>query len=346
MNIFIVHHRSSHHAKNSGYGRLIDFLPSQVIYGDQNIPYRLAKWIAALHSKSKGDYNSGSVFKTIELYRNLSWHKNEINVVHFLNGERDIRHLKFFKKRFPNTRFCATFHKPPDILTQSIPDPSALRLLDGAICVGANQAAFLKEWLQLENVKYIPHGVDTGFFYYDPHEEKSDFILFVGQHLRDFKMLNTTLPVLFSKFPGLQLKAVVHKAYTDRFISHPQIEIYSKIPDTELRELYQKAKILYLPMEDSTACNSLLEALACGLPIITSDVGGNAEYLRGTKNILIPPGEKAETKFVQEAIRWLKASGGVLEEISRFSREKAMMYEWEKISSQKMKFYHELNVLK
>lgn len=47
MTLIIIHHRSSHHARNSGYARLVDYFPeAKVIYGDHSkIPSGLARWI-------------------------------------------------------------------------------------------------------------------------------------------------------------------------------------------------------------------------------------------------------------------------------------------------------------
>ena len=325
MNIFLIHHRSSHHAANSGYGRLVDYLDAQVIYGNSKLPYRLAKSISKLHSQDAGTYNSSSVLKSIELYQVLKKHTKEDNIVHFLNGERDIRHLNFFKKRFPKTKFCATFHKPPEILEQIFPDTAELRKLDGAIAVGANQVTFLKEWLQMENVSYIPHGVDTNFFIPNYSIRAKNNLLFVGQHLRDFDMLNKTLPKIASAIDDLLVNVIVHPAYSNKIEPQSYISVFSSVNDEALRHHYQKATILYLPMLDSTACNSILEALACGLPIVSSLVGGNSEYLQGTTNILV--GKGTEGNFEMETISLL-GDQNRLKEIGRSSRLKANDFEW------------------
>lgn len=287
MNKIIIHHRSKHHASYSGYGRLIDYLDAHVIYGKTSFPYRLAKWMASRSNPDAGIYDSSSVFKEVELFRYLWKFRNKNNIVHYLNAERDIRHIKFFKKIFPRTKFVATFHKPPAVLQQTITDPSRLKQLDGAICVGSNQVGFIKEWLGLEQVEYIPHGVDTDFFVPDHQKRKKNMILFVGQHLRDFDTFNQVTSLLLEEQKDLKIVVVLHRAYADKIKAHPQIFIKSDVSDEELRNLYQQASLLFLPLLDSTACNSLLEAMACGLPIVTSDVGGNREYLENTENGLL-----------------------------------------------------------
>src|SRR5690606_23541277 len=102
----------------------------------------------------------------------------------------DIGHLVNFKKFFPKTKFCGSFHKPPEVLGKTIKNSFYLKNLDGAIAVGENQVEFLKEWLQLETVAFIPHGVDTDFFKPEFSKQEADTIIFVGQHLRDFEAFN------------------------------------------------------------------------------------------------------------------------------------------------------------
>ena len=329
MNLFFIHHRSKHHAANSGYGRLVDFMDAKVICGTPKFPYRLAKIFAGFHSKAKGNYNAGSVFKAIELYQYLKKNRGEKNIVHFLNGERDIRHLGFFKRRFPNTKFVATFHKPPEILKQLIPDPAALRHLDGAIAVGANQVSFLKTWLGLQTVAYIPHGVDTDFFKPDPSVKKPDTLLFVGQHLRDFNTFNKTVPMLAEKVKDLKVNVVIHPAYAHKILPHKWIHIFTEVKDVQLRHFYQEASLLFLPLLDSTACNSLLEAMACGLPIVTSDVGGNGDYLKGTENILVSPDNHEE--FIEHTISFLNRIK-VYSGKGKGLRQKLRELHWENIS--------------
>jgi len=339
MKPIIIHHRSVHHASNSGYSRLIDYLSEvNLISGNVKFPHKLAKFISKNTNQNASDYDSLSVLKEIELFKHLL--KSEQQLVHYLNAERDIRHIVNYKNRFKNVSFCGTFHKPPLILQNQIKDNSYLKKLDGAIAVGENQVEFLKNWLKNENVTYIPHGVDTNFFVPNKSKKKNNTIMFVGQHLRDFKLFNTCIPIIAEKISDLKINVVIRKEYVKQIESHSAINIFSGINDFELRSLYQESSLLFLPLKDVTACNSILEALACGLPIVTTDVGGNSSYLNGTKNILAPP----DKDFTISAIINLLNNENKLIQIGESSREHSLNFDWSLIVKQIELFYKSLVV--
>ncbi|WP_157503230.1 glycosyltransferase family 4 protein [Mangrovimonas xylaniphaga] len=338
INTLFVQHRSPHHAKNSGYDRLIDYYHhAKAVSGVSRMPYKLAKVLSSMVSQKAGLYNSDSVYKELELFGLLKA-KNQ-SIVHYLNAERDVRFAIKYKRLFNNPIFLGTFHKPASILDWRIQNTAYVNSLNGAIAVGVNQVDYLRERFKIPHVTYIPHGVDTQFFFPDLTKRKANRLLFVGQHLRDFKALNYCIPRIAEHVKDLSVQVIIHPGYIDKVVFHKSITILSGLDDVGLRRAYQEASVLFLPMLDSTACNSILEAMACGLPVVTNAVGGNMEYLKDTDSFLMPI---LEYDGLIEEVKRLLSDTLSLERLSRLGREKALNYDWEEVSSQVLKFHKSL----
>ena len=114
------------------------------------------------------------------------------------------------------------------------------------------------------------------------------------------------------------------------------IKIWPSTNDYKLKRLYQEASLLFLPLIDVTACNTILEAMSSGLAIITNDVGGNPSYLAGTKNILTPPNKYDE--LIDATIELLNDEMK-LETLGGLSRRKSLQYEWSEVAKKLESFY-------
>lgn len=340
MEKIIVHHRSAHHAENSGYGRLTDYLKGLSLpYLDSKFPYALAKQMAKLFDQKAGNFDTISFIKEYELLKQLIASEKKNGIVHYLNGERDIRLSIALKSYFPKYKFVASFHKPPEILSKTIRNPKYLKKLDSAIAVGENQVDFLQNWLGLEDVKFIPHGVDTVFFKPDNSIKRENTLLFVGQHLRDFDALNYAIPRLVAQNPKIKINAVLRKDFSNKIVSNDAVTVFSELNDGILRSLYQEATLLFLPLKNATACNSILEAMACGLPIISTDVGGNRGYVKNNSGLLLPSNDYKA--LVDETISLLKDNDRQIE-MNKVARQVALDFEWIKISNKISNFYNKI----
>jgi glycosyltransferase involved in cell wall biosynthesis len=69
---------------------------------------------------------------------------------------------------------------------------------------------------------------------------------------------------------------------------HPQVTWHAGLSDEGLRALYQASYLLLLPLTHAAACNAVVEALACGRPVVTTDVGGVRDYGGGTVCPVVP----------------------------------------------------------
>jgi glycosyltransferase involved in cell wall biosynthesis len=341
MRKIIVHHRSYHHAQNSGYGKLADYIENAELlrYNDSGFPYSIAKKLAKLSSQEAGFYDTVSFIKDYEFIKLLCTAKKDNGIIHYLNGERDIRYGVALNNYLSKFRVAATFHKPPDILARTIKDTSYLKKINGAVAVGENQVDFLKNWLDLEKVRFIPHGIDTAFFKPDESRKKENTLLFVGQHLRDFEALNYAVPRLKEKIPSLKINAVLRNDFANKILPNDAISVFSGLDDEDLRKMYQEAALLFLPLENVTACNSILEGMACGLPVISTDIAGNRGYVENNSGVLVPPNDYKA--LVDETVALLR-NQDKRTEMGRNSREASLGFEWGKVSEMVMAFYNEI----
>ncbi len=338
MTNIIIHHRSIHHAQNSGYGQLADYLEGEKLsYLSSKFPYKIAKGLASMVSNEYGNYDTMSVIKDYELSRKILKSKDK-GIVHYLNGERDIRYSLQINRRQKNYKFIATFHKPPEVLVKNF-NPKILKKLDGAIAVGENQVDFLKNWLNMDNVKYIPHGINTDFFVPNSTIKESNTILFAGQHLRDFETFNCAIPIIKQTIPNLKVNVVLRKDFASKIKPNSYTNIYSGIDDIQLRTLYQKATLLFIPLKNSTACNSILEAMACGLPIVSTNVGGNKGYVSEDYGKLVPLNNH---EAIIDVTLKLLSNNKLISMMSEQAIKNSKKYDWKNIAKEVSLFYNSL----
>lgn len=127
-----------------------------------------------------------------------------------------------------------------------------------------------------------------------------------GQHT-----LLEVLPGLVARHPRL-LYVVLggfrrdgYRRRLDELVSAGRLEGHVRFvgprPHEELPEWYAAADLFCLPTRSEGWANVLLEAMACGLPVVTTRVGGNAEIVTGRRyGLLVPHGDPAA---LRDAVR-------------------------------------------
>ena len=105
--------------------------------------------------------------------------------------------------------------------------------------------------------------------------------------------------------------------------------------DEALREAYRDADALLLPLQDATANNAILEAMACGRPVVSTDVGGVAEMTRDAAR-LAPPGD---ARALADAVLALAADPAGAEALGRAARARAEALDWPHVAALHARLY-------
>jgi glycosyltransferase involved in cell wall biosynthesis len=285
MRVVVLDRRFSHHGAHSGYKQIvnrqagIEFLPA---WSPGLLPDRVGD--AIVRRAGRIAYSRTSMgFELAAARRMLAGPRA---VYHVLYGEDDYHHLAAVAPllRRLGGRLAATFHQPPDVFRVALPSRVAAEILprlDAALVTTREQAEHLSLWMRPERIHHVPHGVDCAFFTPGTRSrpEGAPFtVISVGSWQRDFILLEQVARAFAEQDGGVRFVVVCRPDVAARLSAVPGVEAHSGVTDERLRELYRSSDALFLPVVQAAANNTLLEALACGLPVIATDLPGVREY--------------------------------------------------------------------
>jgi len=209
-----------------------------------------------------------------------------------------------------------------------------------AICQTLRVNATTEQYMSncQNKIKIVPHGVDQTIFYPKPElrEKKFTFITnkgWRGANSIDRGGLQYTLKAFDEEFrnhPDVQLLVKINAAYNPNMniqaefsklgITTNNIHVmYQDIPYEQLNDLYNRGHV-YVSTSMAEAFNlGCIEAMACGLPVITTDFGGMTDFVNDINGYLLTEGTMFEVKhdLMYEGISWKRPN---IQEIRRIMR--------------------------
>jgi glycosyltransferase involved in cell wall biosynthesis len=288
---FLVGLRYGHHALHSGYDGFADHLGVRVrvpvgrrrLPGSANAVDRALATIVGQPSYSVGILLAEAAAAAHMVRRTRS-------VYHVMYGDRDLLLLRSRAGRRDN-RLVATFHKPH--ADERAPLRWLPHSLDAAILVSEYQRAHYASLVPADRIFVARHGIDTGFFRPPPEPAGGRVCITVGSHLRDFATLTRAVRRIWRRDPGVRFvfAGLRWPRAVGPLLRDDRVRVLPRLSDDGLRTAYQSADLALFAFEDVTASNALLEAMACGLPVVATDVGGVSEYAPADAALLCPPGD-------------------------------------------------------
>ena len=213
-----------------------------------------------------------------------------------------------------------------------------------------------------EKMKIIPHGVDHDFFMPPKDKEKTrtnilsklkvlhdgypypipngKYFLHIGEmNLARKNLVRLIDAFLKSRKLGLKHNLIITGKHTKELenicINKSGIILLGWIPNNDLLELIQCADAFLLPSIHEGFGMPLTEAMACGVPCISSNRHSPPEVIEDS-GILVNPYSETE---ISDAILSLANNSKLLEELSEKSLKRSYNFSWEKNAQQIFELY-------
>lgn len=175
------------------------------------------------------------------------------------------------------------------------------KMSDKIICLTKADAERIKSYgADEKKIEIVSNGIDTRLF--SPSEYHKDYILWVGRFVEEkgLKYLVDAIKDIATDFPNKRVVLVGEGPLKEEILNkinklnlNKFFEVKNNCSQKEIVKLMKECELYVLPSLQEGFPKSLLEAMACGKPIITTE---GLKEIVGDAGITVTPGSVEELK--------------------------------------------------
>jgi glycosyltransferase involved in cell wall biosynthesis len=256
---------------------------------------------------------------------------------------------KFYKKRViltqhvPHVQYSNKIINMIEKLAFSTVGLMTLWTSDAVIVLNENVYNWIRHYK--DKVYYIPNGVDLQLFTAPTEQEKQSIRERYNIPLAEFVVLcvgrfvpKKGFDILYNAQDAAYLLLFVGGGAIPPYIQpNNLVRIIGPLPQEELAKIYKASDVFILPSYDEGFPLSIQEAMATGLPIITSKQNNNGQI---PASPLISYIDRTE-KDIKSAIKKIQGNAILRKEMGEYSRKIAREnYSWEKNNTKLLDVYY------
>jgi len=284
------------------------------------------------------------------------------DIVHTHNLYFQLTMVAPFLKRFAHVPLVTTLHLPKMVYNRILLDSSInayqrlvgnliIRSSDRVIAVSRSvmKHAIADLGVPLSKVAFIPNGVDIQAFSPCKQEPSNTVVTYVGRLIENKGpqyLVEAGLDIL-KNHPEAHIYIIGDGPLKEKLLQKvasqklgDRIHILGSVPD--ILPILRMTTVFVRPSITGEAISlAILEAMACGLPVVASNVEGNIEIVEnGVNGCLVPP---ANSEALAEAIEFLLSNREAARAMGENARKTAeRSYDWKKIAEQTLEVYASL----
>ncbi|XP_063299558.1 phosphatidylinositol N-acetylglucosaminyltransferase subunit A [Pelobates fuscus] len=218
------------------------------------------------------------------------------------------------------------------------------------ICVSytSKENTVLRAALDPEIVSVIPNAVDPTDFTPDPLKIKENKITIVVVsrlvYRKGIDLLGGIIPEMCQKYPELHFiiggegpKRIILEEVRERYQLHDRVQLLGALEHQEVRNVLVKGEIFLNTSLTEAFCMAIVEAVSCGLQVVSTRVGGIPEVLPENLIILCEPSVKSLCSGLKKAIDNMKS--GTLPSADAIHKEVREFYTWRDVAERTEKVY-------